>query len=145
MNELLGTVIEGLQYHIKEYNVTINVQPNLPHCMGDAILLSQVFTNLLDNAIKYRHPDRSLVIKITATVIDGMAEYNIADNGIGIEPEHLEKVFELFHQLGDTKDEDGQGVGLTIVRRILDRLNGNVKIDSTPNVGTTVHIRLPMT
>lgn len=145
MKELLDTAIEGLQYHINEYNVTIHVQPNLPHCMGDAILLGQVMTNLLDNAIKYRHPDRAVVIDVSGSVADNTAEYNISDNGVGIEPEHLEKVFELFHRLGDRKEESGQGVGLTIVRRILDRLNGNVKIDSTPNIGTTVHVRLPMT
>lgn len=143
INTLLEGVLKGLQYQIQEHNATITIPETLPLCMGDEALLGQVFTNLLDNAIKYHHPDRRPVIEIKASVIDHSVEYSISDNGIGIEMESLDKVFELFHRLGRKDDKDGEGMGLTIVRRILDRMHGSVRIESQPNQGTTVHIRLP--
>ena len=143
MNDLLASIIDGLQYLIKEHKVDISIAPDLPECMGDATLLGQVFTNLFDNAIKYRHPERGAIIEVNAYIVDDMVEYAIADNGIGIDVPHLEKVFELFHQLGSKKHQEGEGLGLTIVRRILNRLNGSVRIDSTDNLGTTVYVRLP--
>lgn len=143
VNTLLKGVIQGLQFKIQKHNARITISERLPECMGDVSLLGQVFTNLLDNAIKYHHPDRAPVITITASVIDHSVEYAVTDNGIGIEWEHLDKVFELFHRLGRTEDKDGEGIGLTIVRRILDRMEGSVRIDSEPGKGTTVYVRMP--
>jgi PAS domain S-box-containing protein len=143
MKELFGKIIEGLQYRINEQAVDISVPEDLPDCFGDFAMLAQVFGNLIDNAIKYRHPERGAIIEIGASVKDDTVEYTVADNGIGIETAHLEKVFELFHRLGPKQEQDGQGLGLTIVRRILDRLGGTVRINSVPGLGTTVHVRLP--
>ena len=143
MSELLQSVVEGLQYQINQHGVEISMQPDLPDCTGDATLLDQVFTNVVDNAIKYRHPDRPPVIEIRAEVQDDSVEYAVVDNGIGIDASQQEKVFELFHQLRPHKTQGGQGLGLTIVRRILDRMHGSVRMDSTPDVGTTVYVKLP--
>ena len=143
MNEMFAKVIRGFQYQINTIGIDISVQGNLPDCIGDYSLLAQVFINLLDNAIKYRHPQRKLVVEIGGTLRGEAVEYTIADNGIGIEPEHTEKVFDLFCQLERRQAGGGEGLGLTIVRRILDRQHGSARIDSTPGLGTTVHIRMP--
>lgn len=142
MKELFDKIIEGQQYRINENVVDISVPDELPNCLGDFTMLTQVFSNLIDNAIKYRHPEREAIIEIGASVQGDTVEYTVADNGIGIESAHLEKVFELFHRL-HPKQKNGRGLGLTIVRRILDRLGGSVRIDSVPELGTTVYIRLP--
>jgi PAS domain S-box-containing protein len=143
MNELLSAVVRGFQYQVKTLDVKVTIDKNLPECIGDYSLLAQVFINLLDNAIKYRNPDHKAVIKIGAAQQDDMIEYSIADNGIGIEAEQLDKVFDLFHQLHKKTDSEGQGLGLTIVRRIMDRQQGDVRIESTPGKGTTVFVALP--
>lgn len=143
MKEVFGKIIEGQQYRINEHVVDISVPEDLPDCFGDFAMLTQVFGNLIDNAIKYRHPDRRVIIDIGASIRDDTVEYTVADNGIGIETAHLEKVFELFHRLHPTHEQEGQGLGLTIVRRILDRLGGTARMDSVPGLGTTVYVRLP--
>jgi PAS domain S-box-containing protein len=143
MKVLINHIIEGLRYQINENIVDISVPDDLPNCFGDSTMLTQVFGNLIDNAIKYRHPERAAVVEIGASIQGDMVDYTVADNGIGIESTHLEKVFELFHRLDSKQEQGGQGMGLTIVRRILDRLGGSAKIDSVPGLGTTVHVRLP--
>ena len=143
MKRLFEEIIEGLQYQINENIIQISVSPDVPNCVGDFAMLTQAFNNLIDNAIKYRHPERAAVIEIGASIQDDIVEYTVADNGIGIEAAHLEKVFELFHRLNSKQDQDGQGLGLTIVRRILDYLHGSARIASVPGLGTTVYVRLP--
>ena len=144
MNELFDAVVRGFQYQIKTLKIDVSIQKDLPDATGDYSLLAQVFINLLDNAIKYRHPDRAVVIEIAGAVQDDMAEFTITDNGIGIESAQVEVVFDLFHRLDHKPESDGEGLGLTIVRRILDRQNGTVRIDSTPDLGTTVYVRMPL-
>ncbi|MHC4771126.1 MAG: PAS domain S-box protein [Planctomycetota bacterium] len=143
MYHLLDSVVQGFQYKINTLDIDLSIQEDIPDCIGDYSLMSQVFINLLDNAIKYSHPDRKAVIKMTGTVQDEMVEYAITDNGIGIEPDQQDKVFDLFHQLHIKPDAKGQGLGLTIVRRIMDRQQGSVEIDSTAEEGTTIFVRLP--
>jgi PAS domain S-box-containing protein len=143
MNDVFDSIIEGLQYQINESTIDISVPKDLPSCFGDFGMLTQVFSNLIENAIKYRHPDRAAVIEIGASIQDDRVEYTVADNGIGIDSPHLEKVFELFHRLHPREEQGGEGLGLTIVRRILDRLGGTARIESVPDRGTTVYVRLP--
>jgi len=143
MNDLFEAVVRGFRYQIKMQDVDISVQEDLPGCIGDYSLVAQVLINLLDNAIKYRHPDRSIIIRVAGQQRDDKIVYTITDNGIGIEPEQVEQVFNLFHRLVQKPDATGEGVGLTIVRRILDRLNGSVWITSTAGQGTTVYVQLP--
>jgi len=143
MSDVFDNIVEGLQYQINENEVEVTIQPGLPDCMGDFSMLTQVFGNLLDNAIKYRHPKRKATIEVQGVTKGDVVEYTVTDNGIGVAPDHLEKVFELFHRLNTKQGSEGQGLGLTIVRRILDRLGGTVRIDSVSGAGTTVYVRLP--
>ncbi len=141
MNELVSEIIEAMRFQIDETKAEVEVS-RLPPCLGDRAQTSQAFANLLDNAIKYRDPARTLRIQVRAAVRDGMAVYSVADNGIGIAPGHREKAFEIFHRLNpDTAS--GEGLGLTIAQRVLEREGGKIWIESEEGVGSTFFVALP--
>jgi len=142
MNELIDGVIKSTRYQLDNCRAQVIVEP-LPICLADAGQLTQVFTNLIDNAIKYRSPDRSLVIRIHGRAEGAHAVYTVADNGVGIAPEHQPKVFEMFHQLDPLNGPGGEGLGLTIVKRILGRMDGQVRLESAFGVGSAFFVLLP--
>jgi len=122
-------------------DVTLDVQP-LPQALGDAILLRQVLSNLLDNAIKYsRHrPGAAVVVGHDRQ----QGAYFIRDNGMGFDMAHAGKLFGLFQRLHAGSDVPGMGVGLAIVARIVERHGGKVWADSIPGAGATFWLRLPL-
>jgi PAS domain S-box-containing protein len=144
MNRLLENVLNTIQYQMREYDIDIQIG-DLPPCFGDWTQLNQVFSNLIDNAIKYRHPNRRPLIEIAGQIQNKRSVYTIRDNGIGIEREHCDKIFEIFHRLNPAGPVKGEGLGLTIVRRTLDRMNGKIIVESEANQGATFIIDLPAT
>lgn len=142
MSQLLDEICRSMQYQITESKVRIVIK-ELPDCMGDKGQVSQVFTNLLDNAIKYLSPERKGRIRITGKVLNNKCIYCVADNGIGIVREHQDKVFEIFHRLAPLGTIQGEGIGLTAAQRILDRQNGRIWLESEIGKGTKFYIELP--
>jgi len=116
---------------------------DLPDCEGDPILLHQVWSNLLSNAIKYtqRQPARS--IEVGYAHHSGLDAYYVKDNGTGFNPKYYNKLFGLFQRLHKTDEFEGNGVGLAIVRRILQRHRGQVWAISQPGQGATFFFSLP--
>jgi PAS domain S-box-containing protein len=141
MNRVAQTVCQSFDYQFRQIQGQYMIG-ELPVCRGDEIQVTQVLMNLIENAIKYRDPDRFLEVSITGELRDGVASYTVEDNGLGIEENHLDSVFELFHRL-DPKKTEGEGLGLTIVKQILHRLNGVVSVTSKPGLGTAFTFRLP--
>ena len=141
MNSLLKDIIKSMQFRIAQAGVTIESEP-LPDCMGDYSLMSQVFSNIIDNSIKFLDKSRPGVIRITGKSEDDQSIYCIEDNGIGIESEYQGKIFEIFQRLtpGETP---GEGLGLTIVRQIVERHNGRVWIESQRGQGSKFFVSLP--
>ncbi|MHC4927511.1 MAG: sensor histidine kinase [Planctomycetota bacterium] len=141
MNELLDRAVGSLKFQADECGATIELE-NLPDCRADEAKLLQVFVNLIGNALKYRDPQRPAQISISGRHSDHVAHYRVADNGIGIDPMYHGKIFDMYHQLDP--DREGQGLGLTIVKRILDRMDGTVTVESEPGKGTTLTLTLPV-
>jgi signal transduction histidine kinase len=140
MNALVSEVVSNFEYQIKELKVRLDIS-ELPQCHGDQNLINQVFSNLLDNAIKSLVPGRQGLIRFYGYLEDGLAVYWIEDNGIGISKEYQNKIFDLFEKIDINKK--GEGLGLTIVRKIVDRHKGHIRVESEPDTGSKFGISLP--
>ncbi|MCP3891227.1 MAG: PAS domain S-box protein [Desulfobulbaceae bacterium] len=141
MNQIISKVITSTEFRIKETDVEIIVD-DLPPCQGDTIQMDQVFSNLLGNALKCLEADRHGRILISGQIVDKQSVYCVEDNGIGIDVNHLDKIFEIFHQL-DPAHNKGEGLGLTIVKRILTRLDGAIRVESTIGLGSRFYVSMP--
>lgn len=142
MDAMLKDIAGTLAIQLQQAGAQLFIGP-LPPCLGDAPQLNQVFTNLIDNAIKYRDPVRPLEIRVSAETDGRRVRYTVADSGVGIAPEYQPRVWELFHRLDPNGPVSGEGLGLTLVRRILDRLHGHIRLESTPGVGSCFIVDLP--
>jgi two-component system, chemotaxis family, sensor kinase Cph1 len=142
MNQLMSSVLHTLEFQLKQTGTTVTLG-KLPDCFGDSTQINQVISNLLDNALKYRHSQRPPALSVSGEVKDGRAVYAIRDNGIGIAQEHQNKIFEIFHRLNPGTAE-GEGLGLTIAQRILERQNGKIWVESEAGDGSTFFVSLPV-
>jgi signal transduction histidine kinase len=142
MNALVKSVLATMQYQIETGGVTVTVD-ELPPCVGDSGQINQVISNLVDNALKYRDQNRPGAIHISGRRERDCVTYWVKDNGIGIDPRHQDRVFEMFHRLDPNCPVSGDGLGLTIVSRILDRHQGRIRLESEPGKGSTFYISLP--
>ncbi len=141
MTEMLQNIVLTMEFQLKEYSGTLNIQ-KLPDASGDSTLINQVFSNLIDNALKYRDPSRPVTIEVSGQVDGGFSIYAVKDNGIGIAREHQAKIFEIFHRL-DPHAGEGEGLGLTIAQRILERQGGRIWVESELGKGCTFFVSLP--
>jgi PAS domain S-box-containing protein len=103
--------------------------------------LKLILNNLLSNSIRYRAPGRPPQIDITVELKKDSTIFTVKDNGIGIKPDHLDKVFDMFYRANDRNA--GSGLGLFIVKEAVEKLKGKISINSTPDVGTTILVDLP--
>lgn len=138
---MIAEIVAASKFQLDEVGAEIRAA-SLPTCLGDNVQTSQVFGNLLDNALKYRDPSRPLRVTITGAVQDGQAIYRVTDNGLGIAPEHQSKVFDIFHRLNPDATT-GEGLGLTIAQRVLERQKGRIWVESQVGEGSTFFVSLP--
>ena len=141
MNRLAASAVEAQAYLVQEAGVKVELG-DLPPCRADAQQVSQVLANLLSNAIKYRDLNRPLVVKLSGQLRGSMVAYCVEDNGVGIAPELHRKVYDLFYR-ADPHRGIGDGLGLTIVRRALGRLGGEITLESEPGRGSRFCFTLP--
>jgi signal transduction histidine kinase len=141
MSKLTSEVISSLEFQIRETGATVEIE-DLPPCYGDETQLYQVFSNLLSNALKFLDPKRRGVIRISGKKEKEQVVYCIKDNGIGIAEKDKDAIFDIFRKL-NPDDKRGQGLGLTIVRKILDRHGGKVWVESEPGKGSKFYVSLP--
>ena len=101
----------------------------------------QIFQNILDNACKYRDPERKSMVQVSCHLIFGFFEFQIEDNGIGIDKKHESRVFEIFQKLNNNKDSNG--VGMSIVKKIVENYGGKIWFESEVGKGTTFKFNIP--
>jgi PAS domain S-box-containing protein len=115
----------------------------LPPCRADAEMLRHVYQNLLSNAIKFTRTCDPARIAVGAGDANGETVYRVSDNGVGFRPEHAEQVFDAFARFHDAREYEGSGIGLPLVRRIVERHGGRCWAESTPEKGATFSFTLP--
>jgi light-regulated signal transduction histidine kinase (bacteriophytochrome) len=140
-------VLEDLELDIEEKKAQINIE-KLPIVNGYRRQLQQLFQNLISNALKYSKKDVPSRIDITAgKVIENQKPYHliaVKDNGIGFAPEYAEKIFQMFTRLHGKAEYGGTGVGLSIVKKVVENHNGYIRAKSKPGEGSTFEIYLPV-
>jgi len=142
MNQLLEASAAAMAFQLQEAEGVLELEP-LPPCKADPAQTAQVFSNLLDNAIKYRHGDDRLRIRVSGRVEAGLAVYCVEDNGIGISVEHRARIFDIFQRLDPQGPTKGEGLGLTLVRRMVERNGGRIRVESAPARGSRFYVELP--
>ncbi len=140
LDSVISKVIGRLEEDIRETGTQI-VRPVLPKVTGDEKLLNRLLFNILDNSIKFRSKSRP-EIKITPTEQDDCLTVEISDNGIGIDPQYSEKVFQIFCTLHPKGKFRGRGTGLSIAKRIVECHGGNIRIEPVPAGGISVFFTL---
>ncbi len=140
---LVQSVVDTLQQQISDAGAAAEIVQPMPQVFADAVALEQMLANLIENAIKYRHASRPLVVRVSAERHGERIAIAVADNGRGIDPRDSERVFDLFRRAG-VQDQPGEGIGLAHVRALAYRLGGTISLESAPGVGSTFTLILPV-
>ena len=143
LSDVMAQVIANLAVSIAESAVDIEVG-GLPTVNGDVTQLTQVLQNLLSNAIKFRDEQRSLKVSIKSERDGAFWRIAVSDNGIGIESQYADRVFVIFQRLHTREHYPGNGIGLAICKKIVERHGGRIWLDSHPGQGSTFYFTLPV-
>lgn len=137
--DLIADIVTDLAlvYNVQNLQITIGDTPDIK---GDPIMILQVFSNLIGNAVKYSQYADPAIVHIEGKIVNDEVCYAITDNGLGIAEADLPKVFELFNRMDNVKDIEGSGVGLAIVKRIVEKHEGKIRAESKIDHGSTFHV-----
>ncbi len=139
---VLNQVIADLGVAIREAGAEVT-SVGLPVVRADARQLTELFQNLIANAIKYRREDVAPRIQVRATRQGAMWRFEVQDNGIGIEAQYAERIFQVFQRLHTREQYPGTGIGLAICKKIVERHGGRIWVESSPGTGSTFYFTLP--
>jgi signal transduction histidine kinase len=139
---LIENIVSTVAHQAAEADAQIRIAP-LPEIVSDRLAMEQIFSNLIDNALKYLKPGVPGDIEIRGRSKLGFAIFDIADNGRGIDAKDHQRIFDLFRRAG-TQDKPGQGIGLAHVRALVRRLGGTMSVASELNQGSTFTVTLPI-
>jgi len=140
--ELIEAIVTTVAHQAAEAQAEFHIEP-LPDIVSDRLAMEQIFSNLIDNALKYLKPGVPGEIRVRGRTKLGFAIFEIADNGRGIDPKDHQRIFDLFRRAG-SQDKPGQGIGLAHVRALVRRLGGTMSVSSEPDNGSTFTITLPI-
>jgi signal transduction histidine kinase len=142
LNKVVATVLDDLETRIRETQGAIDFK-NLPVIKGDPVQIHQLFLNLIGNALKFHREGIPPVVNLDASKIgNGLWEISVEDNGIGIDEEHIDKIFQPFERLHGRTTYEGTGIGLTICNKIVSRHGGKITVKRQSTNGVTFHITL---
>jgi light-regulated signal transduction histidine kinase (bacteriophytochrome) len=139
--DLATNAVATFRQAIIEAGAEVEVD-ELPSVTADATALGQVFSNLIGNCLKYRSPDRPLKIEVGGQIEEGVVHYWVRDNGLGIPEYGKTKLFQVFQRF-HSRQAEGEGMGLAIAHRIVERHGGTIWAESREGQGTTFHFSLP--
>lgn len=140
MNRLMKEVVEANFFETRKNNIKV-ILSDLPKCHTDLTQINNVFSNLISNSNKYYDPDKDSYIRIYGEEEDESIVYTIEDNGVGIPEKKQEEIFKMFYRMDN--NQEGLGIGLTIVKKIIHQLNGKVTLESEPGLGSKFKVHLP--
>jgi PAS domain S-box-containing protein len=141
LNVCAAAAVQNLDAAIRECRAAVRVE-RLPRVLGSQSQLTQVFQNLIGNALKFRG-ERTPSVTIDAVRRDAHVVVRVADNGIGMDPRHADRIFVIFQRLHERGKYPGTGIGLAICKKIVDRHGGRIWVESQPGEGATFHFTLP--
>jgi len=143
MTRLISGIEDSLRHRIDSAGATFVIEKRLPQIVSDRTAIEQIFSNLIENALKYLSPNRPGRIVVRGRTEDGRAIFEVEDNGRGIDPRDHDRVFDLFRRSG-TQDQPGEGIGLAHVRALAYRLGGVVDCRSELDRGAIFRLSLPI-
>lgn len=143
LDRTLAELRDALAARLAATGARLELSP-LPMVMGHASLLSLLFQNLLSNALKFVPPGRVPHVRIDAGLQGDWVQVRVADNGIGIDPGHIDRLFQPFQRLHLRSEFEGSGLGLSISRQIAEAHGGSIEVDSVPGEGSVFTVRLPL-
>jgi PAS domain S-box-containing protein len=139
---ILADVLHDFEFTLREKNAVVSVPDGLPEVTYDGTQLGMVFRNLISNAIKF-NPGPEPRVQVGMKEEDNEFVFSVADNGIGIEKQHFDKIFIIFQRLHRSEEYQGTGAGLTIVKRIVERHHGRIWVESEVGEGATFYFTVP--
>jgi len=142
VNKIVAQNLKNLAASIQETGAQINYE-NLPVVKANTLQINQLFQNLISNAIKFRKPDVSPIVNITAKHAGDEWLFTVSDNGIGIDKEFSDKIFIIFQRLHNNSEYPGTGIGLAICKKIVEKLGGHLWVESEPGRGSTFTFTIP--
>jgi PAS domain S-box-containing protein len=142
LKETIMEIVASTKFDIDKSGVQIQIN-RLPHCFADRARTNQIFSNLIENAIKFLEPSRPGKITISGKKKGSKVTYCVEDNGIGISEDKLDDVFMVFYRVNVTdKTLAGEGLGLATVKKLVERHNGKIWVESTPGKGSKFFVEL---
>jgi light-regulated signal transduction histidine kinase (bacteriophytochrome) len=141
--EAVQSALSDLQIEIEDSGATVTIAEELPLLHGDQGEMERLFLNLIGNALKYRRPDQAPLVSVECEDLGPEWRFRVRDNGIGIPPEHAERVFGIFQRLHARDEYEGTGVGLAIVKKIIERHGGTIRVEPQEGAGTVLAFTWP--
>jgi light-regulated signal transduction histidine kinase (bacteriophytochrome) len=142
LHDCVQTALTALATRIRESQAHIEIG-ELPEVEGDRTLLTQLFQNLIGNALKFMPKGRAPQVCVSARRENSSWIVGVHDNGIGIKPEYAQKIFAPFQRLHGPSDYEGTGIGLAICRKVVQRHGGRIWVESAPGAGAHFQFELP--
>jgi len=145
LNEIIENIETDLEVLIHQKNGVVQKLNNLPSIEGASVLIYQLFYNLINNALKFSKIGEPPVIQISAVSVTAeMVAIEVSDNGIGLDPEYIDKIFETFSRLNAKDAYEGTGLGLALCKRIAERHHGTIKASGVKGEGASFTISIPI-